>query len=49
MEDAALRARACCRSEPECLLCPLLPQNAHLSLAELKARGLHAFLREAGI
>ena len=49
MDDPALRERACCRSEPECVLCPLLPQNEHLSLRELKAMGLHAFLDDVGI
>jgi len=49
MEDADLRQRACCRSEPECILCPLRPENEGYSLAELKRMGLHAFLDEAGI
>lgn len=48
-EDAALRERACCHSEPECPLCPLLPQNAERSLAELKAMGLRANLADVGL
>ena len=47
-DDPALRERACCRAEPECMLCPLLPQNGDLSLAQLKAMGLHAFLADVG-
>jgi len=48
-EDEALRQRACCRSEPECPLCPLLPQNAQLTLPQLKALGLRANLRDVGL
>ncbi|HLF15877.1 MAG TPA: hypothetical protein VI796_00360 [Candidatus Thermoplasmatota archaeon] len=40
METPAGRQAACCRSEPECVLCPLLPANAHRSLEELWAAGL---------
>lgn len=40
-----LRALSCCKSEPECPLCPLLPQNAHRSLKELAEAGLYANLR----
>jgi hypothetical protein len=43
-EEQAGREKACCRSEPECVLCPLLPQNELRSLAELKAMGLKANL-----
>ena len=44
-----LRRRACCRSEPECPLCPLAPANAQRSLAELRALGLRANLPELGL
>lgn len=49
MSDQRLRELACCQSEPECLLCPLLPQNAHRSLVELRDAGLYARLREIGL
>lgn len=39
-----LRRLACCQSEPECILCPLLPHNAHRSLKELAEAGLRANL-----
>jgi hypothetical protein len=39
-----LRRLACCKSEPECILCPLLPQNAQRSLRELATAGLRANL-----
>jgi hypothetical protein len=39
-----LRRLACCQSEPECILCPLLPQNAQRSLRELATAGLRANL-----
>ncbi len=47
-ETAALRAEACCASEPECVLCPLRPENADLSLADLWRRGLYANLPKLG-
>ncbi|MES2154885.1 MAG: hypothetical protein V4510_07090 [bacterium] len=40
-----LRELSCCKSEPECPLCPLLPQNAHRSLKELAEAGLYANLK----
>lgn len=43
-----LRRLACCKSEPECVLCPLLPQNAHRSLKDLAEAGLRGNLPEAG-
>lgn len=48
VETQALREAACCRSEPECLLCPLLPQNAARSLRELRDEGLYANLVSLG-
>ncbi len=42
-----LRKLACCASEPPCILCPLLPENAHRSLKELAAAGLKANLGTA--
>lgn len=48
-EPPALRLRACCGSEPECPLCPLLPQNAHRSLRDLQVMGLRANLHEVGL
>lgn len=47
-ETAALRNKACCHAEPECLLCPLRPENADQSLQELWDRGLYANLRSLG-
>ncbi len=47
-ETAALRAEACCASEPECVLCPLRPENADQSLADLWRRGLYANLPKLG-
>lgn len=44
-----LRKLACCESEPPCVLCPLLPENASRSLKELAAAGLKANLYSAGI
>lgn len=44
-----MRELACCRSEPECVLCPLRPENAHRSLKELALAGLRGHLREAGV
>ncbi|MHB8632635.1 MAG: hypothetical protein ACYDBQ_01525 [Thermoplasmatota archaeon] len=46
-ESQALRESACCHSEPECVLCPLLPQNEGRTLAELAALGLRGRLPEA--
>lgn len=48
-ESPALREAACCQSEPECLLCPLLPANAGRSLTELRDAGLYARLHEVGL
>jgi hypothetical protein len=48
VEAAALRHAACCRSEPECPLCPLLPPNVHVPLAERRRRGLYANLPRLG-
>ena len=42
-----LRRRACCGAEPPCVLCPLLPANAHRSLHELVAEGLRGNLSSA--
>lgn len=44
-----LRRLACCGSEPECVLCPLLPVNAGRSLKELAEAGLRANLPAAGL
>jgi len=44
-----LRKLACCASEPECPLCPLLPANAQRSLKELAEAGLHANLDGVGL
>lgn len=48
VETPALREAACCRSEPECLLCPLRPENGHRSLSELRDAGLYANLERLG-
>jgi hypothetical protein len=47
--EQGLRERACCHAEPPCPLCPLAPENARLSLAELKAMGLFARLADVGL
>lgn len=47
-ETAADRDAACCASEPECVLCPLRPENADSSLQELWRRGLYANLPRLG-
>lgn len=44
VEDERMRRLACCASEPECVLCPLSPENAHRSLKELAEAGLRANL-----
>jgi hypothetical protein len=43
-EPDHLRRLACCDAEPMCVLCPLRPENAHLSLKELAAAGLKGHL-----
>lgn len=48
VETPALREAACCRSEPECPLCPLAPENAAVPLVELRRRGLYANLPRLG-
>ena len=45
MGSAAEREAACCRAEPECVLCPLRSENAERSLAQLKAAGLNVVSR----
>jgi hypothetical protein len=42
-----MRQVACCHAEPECVLCPLRPENEGRSLAELAAAGLKANLAGA--
>lgn len=37
-----LRGSICCHAEPECLLCPLRPENARRTILELEAEGLYA-------
>ncbi len=37
-----LRRDVCCHAEPECLLCPLRPENARRTVLELEAEGLYA-------
>jgi hypothetical protein len=49
MDDPQLRRAACCDAEPLCVLCPLRPENAGRSLAELKAAGLRGRLPEIGL
>ncbi|MEA3190247.1 MAG: hypothetical protein QOD77_829 [Thermoplasmata archaeon] len=44
-----MRELACCRSEPECVLCPLRPENAGRSLKELALAGLRANLGNGGL
>jgi hypothetical protein len=41
-EAPAGREAACCHAEPECVLCPLRPENAARTVAELRAAGLYA-------
>lgn len=41
-----LRRDVCCHAEPECLLCPLRPEQARRSILELEAEGLYARGRE---
>lgn len=47
-DDPRLRRAVCCDAEPMCALCPLRPENAARSLAELRAHGLRARFRELG-
>jgi len=47
-ETAAHRLAACCQAEPECVLCPLRPDNAGRSLEELWRAGLFANLASLG-
>lgn len=49
MDDPQLRRAACCDAEPLCVLCPLRPENASRSLADLKAQGLRGRLPELGL
>ena len=48
-DDPQRRRMACCDAEPWCVLCPLRPENARLSLAELKAAGLRGNLDKLDI
>jgi len=48
-DDPQRRRAVCCDAEPLCVLCPLRPENAGRSLAELKAAGLRARFAEMGL
>ncbi len=40
VETLEQREAACCHAEPECVLCPLRPENADRNLKQLWAAGL---------